>query len=422
MAVSDAFDQLNSYVRGLGPAAEPEDEEPTEPAPQMKRVIVPVPAMRKPASSDALEQLRAEAARLSAPELPDSKLQGLENQAAQRRAYAMLGQAGSNFADAFKSKGAKSQTPFWDRYAAAGDEAVQQYREHQKRVMDRAKAAAAVRSEAAKLQEARDERAAENERADKKLAGDRAYKEAVDAALRKAKTDEEAAKDAREKTQEEERNKREKEEEAGRFARNAAEARAQQARAIAAARTNAQIMANVRSEERAEERAAKGAEGVPEGWEAVGTPSEDDKKKFKGALGSQLKLGEMTREMRRLVSEASAAGRLLPGTQRDRIKQLATMMKIEAKNIAELGALSGPDTALMEAIAGDPTEVTSVVKGNADKMLDGLDRWASTSLNSMAKSHNFRRAGAKPAAKSGGLTAAEKAEKEQLEKELGIGG
>lgn len=62
--------------------------------------------------------------------------------------------------------------------------------------------------------------------------------------------------------------------------------------------------------------------------------------------------------------------------------QYMTAMKIEAKNLAELGALSGPDEKLVEALQGsDPTTFWSNVKGvfgvdNTEDALTNFEKWA----------------------------------------------
>lgn len=113
---------------------------------------------------------------------------------------------------------------------------------------------------------------------------------------------------------------------------------------------------------------------------------------FEGLVFADNKMRGLTKEMRRLLADAGA-GRLLPGSNA-RIKQLATQIQIEGKNVAELGALSGPDMALMNAIAADPTKLTSVAK-DTEELLNGLDAWGRNSVSSKASS-----IGARPRASS----------------------
>ena len=71
-------------------------------------------------------------------------------------------------------------------------------------------------------------------------------------------------------------------------------------------------------------------------------------------------------------------------------------MKIEAKNVAELGALSGPDMGLVDAIATDPTSASSFLGGNLESNLKGLDDWGESSVRAGSKTYGIRKAGGGP--------------------------
>ncbi len=58
----------------------------------------------------------------------DSELAALQGFARRRRAGALLGEAGSNFADALTPVGMRTGNGFWDKYGAEGDQAVADYK------------------------------------------------------------------------------------------------------------------------------------------------------------------------------------------------------------------------------------------------------------------------------------------------------
>lgn len=141
--------------------------------------------------------------------------------------------------------------------------------------------------------------------------------------------------------------------------------------------------------------------GFPAGWELEGntTPTPKQGEQFEGLVFSSEKLKGLNGQMREMLKQAGN-GRVLPGEAKSRMSQLAKQIQIEAKNVAELGALSGPDFALMEAIAADPTKVDSFMK-DMPALLDGLDKWGDNSVNAKSKSLGARRIGSAsaPAAK-----------------------
>lgn len=146
--------------------------------------------------------------------------------------------------------------------------------------------------------------------------------------------------------------------------------------------------------------------GFPAGWELEGKtqPTPKQGEQFEGLVYSSEKMRGLTNQMRDMLREAGS-GRVLPGAAKSRMSQLAKEIQIEGKNIAELGALSGPDYSLMEAIAADPTKVDSFMK-DMPALLNGLDKWGDNSVQAKAKSLGARRSGAAaaPAAPSGTVT------------------
>jgi plasmid stabilization system protein ParE len=137
--------------------------------------------------------------------------------------------------------------------------------------------------------------------------------------------------------------------------------------------------------------------GFPAGWELEGKthPTPKQGEQFEGLVYSSEKMRGLTADMRKMLA-AAGNGRVLPGPEKSRMSQLAKEIQIEGKNIAELGALSGPDYALMEAIAADPTKIDSLVK-DMPALLDGLDRWGNNSVDAKARSLGARRSGTKAA-------------------------
>ena len=132
---------------------------------------------------------------------------------------------------------------------------------------------------------------------------------------------------------------------------------------------------------------------IPPGHEITpgSNPGTDSRKKYTALVASQQKMRELTAAMREELSDASVVDRVMPGEKKRRLQQLATQMRIEAKNVAELGALSGPDMGLMEAMATDPTSLASFASGSLDKNLDGLDAWADSSVRAGGKAYGIQR-------------------------------
>ncbi len=153
--------------------------------------------------------------------------------------------------------------------------------------------------------------------------------------------------------------------------------------------------------------------GFPAGWELEGTtkPTPKQGQDFEELVFSAEKMRGMTGPMRDLLKQAGATGRAMPGPMKSRLQQLATEIMIEGKEVAKLGALSGPDMGLMKSIAADPTEAASMVK-DMPGLLDGLEQWADNSVSAKAKSLGARRAGAGAgvASKAGSVTVRRKSD------------
>lgn len=85
------------------------------------------------------------------PEAPvaDGELAGLQAFAARRRRSAAIGQAGSEFTQAFMTPAARTSSNFWDKWGAEGDHAVNDYKARKTANEENAKKAKAAALEAA---------------------------------------------------------------------------------------------------------------------------------------------------------------------------------------------------------------------------------------------------------------------------------
>ena len=145
-------------------------------------------------------------------------------------------------------------------------------------------------------------------------------------------------------------------------------------------------------EAKASEAASKKSEDVPPEYEIApdGNPSADSRKKFTALVTSQRKLKNLTAQMRKEMEGVGTLDKLAPGQKRDRLNQLATQIGIEGKNVAELGALSGPDMDLMNAMVKNPTSAINVFSNMASNM-DGLDSWADESVKAGEAAYGIRK-------------------------------
>lgn len=144
----------------------------------------------------------------------------------------------------------------------------------------------------------------------------------------------------------------------------------------------AQAHAAAARSDKAAEEVKKGLEDVPPGYEVSSGahPSAESRKKFAALVTSGEKMKGLTQQMREAMEGTSSFSRVMdPGT-RSKLKQIATQMQIEAKNVAELGALSGPDQKLMEAMAADPTGFWNNLTIDFPTMLGQLDKWSENTI------------------------------------------
>ncbi len=176
--------------------------------------------------------------------------------------------------------------------------------------------------------------------------------------------------------------------------------------------------AGVKANAEADKVARESVEGLPVGVELVpgAHPTKEQRQKYAAA--------EVSREaMRSYISNMRALhktyGTELTGTGAKLMKQELTKMKLDAKNIAELGALSGPDEALVQSIiAADPTSFMANAKavfGTDDTgvLLNSLEKWLDDKVGAAAKSYGVRKK-----ATTNALSPEEQAELDGLRKEL----
>lgn len=148
--------------------------------------------------------------------------------------------------------------------------------------------------------------------------------------------------------------------------------------------------AQVEAAQKAAENAQKAQEGIPPEYEAIGKPSTEQKNKFTAGLSSAEKLKGMSSQLRAMVNQAGGIDRVI-GPQRKQMDTLLRQIQIEGKNVAELGALSGPDFALMQELVQDPNSFSSLLFDMGTKGLDQVDRWADTQVSGAMKAYGIRK-------------------------------
>lgn len=184
----------------------------------------------------------------------------------------------------------------------------------------------------------------------------------------------------------------------------------------------AAVMSGQKIEQKQREGMVPGLE-----FEEGAIPTADDAKKMKASMASANRLNSYVDEVAKLHSEH---GTELTGPSAARMGQLMTAIRLESKNIAELGALSGPDMDLMNTLTGsDPSSFAANLKGmfgsdNTAVALDGLKRWTKDTIDANKKAFGYR--DAKAAASANGLqldeefTPDEEAAYQQYKKEAGF--
>lgn len=134
-------------------------------------------------------------------------------------------------------------------------------------------------------------------------------------------------------------------------------------------------------------------------------PTPDDAKRVKGAVAAKERLQALTGELRGLHQKY---GTELAGANAQRMAQLTTAIQLEAKTLAELGALTGPDLELIQRITGeDPSSLKANLKSlvgldNTQETLEGVDQWGRSLADATKKTYGYRDApqAAQPAQKT----------------------
>ena len=135
------------------------------------------------------------------------------------------------------------------------------------------------------------------------------------------------------------------------------------------------------------ETGARSVAGLPDGW-ASDTATTMQRQKFAGVVVASNKAKAITKRLRGLVAEAGAS-RVLPGALSTRIKSEAEKLRVEVKNVAELGALSGPDMSIIDAIVANPASLSSLAK-SVPAQLDAVDAWGDDSIGATADGFNIK--------------------------------
>lgn len=160
------------------------------------------------------------------------------------------------------------------------------------------------------------------------------------------------------------------------------------------AKMGAKERAALKEEERTKGTIIPGLEAVP-----GAQPTAEDAKKVKASIAARERVNANVDELMKLYNEH---GTEMTGPVAVRMGQLITAIKLEGKNLAELGALSGPDVNLMESIVGvDPTSFMSNIKGMAGmdttrQAMEGVRKWAGTQAGANVKAYGYQPKGGAP--------------------------
>jgi hypothetical protein len=122
-------------------------------------------------------------------------------------------------------------------------------------------------------------------------------------------------------------------------------------------------------------------------------PTKDDAKKVKASLAAASRMRKYVDELAALHKEH---GTELYGDVATRMSQLNEAITLEAKNIGELGALSGPDEEIVKRLKGvDPTSIWSNTKAlvgqdNTQTALEGLRKWTDDALEGNKETYGYK--------------------------------
>jgi hypothetical protein len=152
---------------------------------------------------------------------------------------------------------------------------------------------------------------------------------------------------------------------------------------------------NAKLAEQEARRADKKGESSVYGLEIApgATPTPDDAKIVKGIRAAATTMKSFTSDFYNLYRKD---GGKLTGPNGTTMKQLLTSIQLEAKDVAGLGALSGPDQGLMEKLAGsNPTTIVGILRDefgvdDVGAAVQQLERWVDTKVNAKVKEYGYR--------------------------------
>lgn len=166
----------------------------------------------------------------------------------------------------------------------------------------------------------------------------------------------------------------------------AAEAERRRLGAAAATRKAAEKTAAAAEKARlaGEKQAKKDTEGLAFGYEIAegANPDKMQREKHAGTVKSANAMKGLVGRMRGALKGASKADLINPMSAKHlEVAPLLTALQLEAKNVAELGALSGPDMGLMQRLALDPTSVWNIAR-DPEASLSQLEGWSDNTVKS----------------------------------------
>lgn len=155
-------------------------------------------------------------------------------------------------------------------------------------------------------------------------------------------------------------------------------------------------------EERDTRRADRKGESSVYGLEIApgATPTPDDAKIVKGIRAAAATMKSFTSQFYDLYRRNGGS---MTGNAGTSMRQLLTSIQLEAKDVAGLGALSGPDQGLMEKLAGsNPTSIVGILRDefgvdDVGAAIQQLERWVDTKVNAKTKEYGYRVPAAGPA-------------------------
>lgn len=123
------------------------------------------------------------------------------------------------------------------------------------------------------------------------------------------------------------------------------------------------------------------------------TPTPDDAKMVKSIRAAANTMKSFTGDFYSLYRKD---GGKLTGPNGTAMKQLLTSIQLEAKDVAGLGALSGPDQGLMEKLAGsNPTTIVGILRDefgvdDVGAAVQQLERWVDTKVNGRVRAYGYQ--------------------------------